>query len=332
MDFKANFEIHFCFIIMQYQFIVSQNFNNIHNENFNFQRYFFNEIEHFQHQCGDNDCYIFYWQNINDQTIDGRFSVTIQDKIAYSPLKATFGGIEFYEGILEEDLFEFLNQIIQFLQSLKTESISINSYPESYLTKYQNKILQNCLLKLNFQITHAEQNYEIPITDKSFYETVIGSTAKQLLRTYDKKGYVFQQELNPDFEFIHAYIARSRERKNRPMTMSLEQLTSHFRKFPKNFQLFSVTLSNIMVAVGVTVKINDNIIYTFYLADDESYLKNSPTTFLLSGIYEYGKQNNYKILDFGIATDKGILNEGLAKFKQRLGAKMSEKKTYILLL
>ena len=274
MDFKANFEIHFCFVIMQYQFIVSQNFNNIHNENFNFQRYFFNEIEHLQHQCGDNDCCIFYWQDTDNQIIDGRFSVIIQNKIAYSPLKATFGGIEFYEGILEEDLFEFLNQIIQFLQSFETESILINSYPESYLNEYQNKILQNCLSELNFRVKYTEQNYEISITDKSFYETVIGSTAKQLLRTYNKKGFIFQQEHNPNFEFIHAFIASSRERKNRPMTMSLEQLINHFKKFPKNFQLFSVTYSDVMVAVGVTIKVNDNIVYTFYLADDENYLKN----------------------------------------------------------
>ena len=317
---------------MPYQLDIFHNFNNIPTETFNFQRYFFNEIEHLQHQCEDDDCYSFYWQNIDNQTIDGRFSVIIQNKIAYSPFKATFGGIEFYEGILEEDLFEFLNQIIQFLQSFETESILINSYPESYLNEYQNKILQNCLSKLNFRVKYTEQNYEIPITDKSFYETVIGSTAKQLLRTYNKKGFIFQQEHNPNFESIHVFIASSRERKNRPMTMSLEQLTSHFRKFPKKFQLFSVTYSDVMVAVGVTIKINDNILYTFYLADDENYLKNSPTTLLLLGIYEYGKQNNYKILDFGIATDKGILNEGLAKFKQRLGAEMSEKKTYILLL
>lgn len=317
---------------MPYQLDIFHNFNNIPTETFNFQRYFFNEIEHLQHQCGDDNCYSFYWQNIDNQTIDGRFNVIIQNKIAYSPFKATFGGIEFYEGILEEDLFEFLNQIIQFLQSFEIESLLINFYPESYLNEYQNKILQNCLSKLNFRVKYTEQNYEISITDKSFYETVIGSTAKQLLRTYNKKGFIFQQEHNPNFEFIHAFIASSRERKNRPMTMSLEQLISHFRKFPNFFQSFSVTYSDVMVAVGVTIKVNDNIVYTFYLADDENYLKNSPTTFLLSGIYEYGKQNNYKILDFGIATDKGILNEGLAKFKVRLGAKMSEKKMYILLL
>ncbi len=317
---------------MSYQLIISHNFKNIPEETFKFQRYFFNEIEHLLYQKGQNDCYTFYWQNVDNQTIEGRFSIIIKGRIAYSPLRATFGGVEFYEGILQENLLEFLSQIIQFLQSQKIESLEINSYPEGYITEYQHKILQNCLSKLHFQVKYIEQNYEIAISNESFYETVIGSTAKQLLRTHTKKAYVFNQELNPDFKLIHAFITCSRERKNRPMTMSLEQLVKHFKKFPKNFKLFSVTHSNVMVAVGVTIEINDDILYTFYLADDENHLKDSPTTFLMSGIYDNGQQNNYKILDFGIATEKGILNEGLARFKQSLGAKMSEKKAYILLL
>jgi hypothetical protein len=316
---------------MPYQLITSHNFKNIPAENFNFQRYFFNEIEHLQLQRRENDCYTFYWQNIENQSLEGRFSVIIEDEKAYSPLRATFGGIEFYENILEDELLEFLSQIIQFLKLKEIESIEINSYPEGYVTKYQNKILQNCLSKLQFELKFTEQNYEISITGNSFYETAIGSSARQLLRTHAKKRYVFNEEFNPDFAFVHAFIARSRVRKNRPMTMNLKQLTEHFKKFPNNFKLFSVIHSNVMVAVGVSIKINDDILYTFYLADDENYLKDSPTTFLLSGIYKYGQQKNYKILDFGIATDKGVLNEGLARFKQSLGAKMSEKKTYLLL-
>ena len=317
---------------MSYQLIISRNFNNTPEEIFNFHRYFFIEIEHLQHQRGENHCYSFYWKSVDNQSIDGRFSVIIQDKTAYSPWRATFGGIEFNENIAEENLHEFLNQILIFLHSLKIEKIEINSYPERYLNEYQSKILQNCLFKLHFQVKFTELNYEIIITEESFYETVKSSTARQLLRTYIKKGYSFQQELNPDLKVIHEFIAHSRERKNRPVTMSLEQLKEHFEKFPDNFKLFSVTHSEKIVAVGVTIKINQEILYTFYLADDENYLKDSPTTFLLSGIYEYGKQNSYTLLDFGIATDKGVLNEGLSKFKQSLGARMSEKKSYILLL
>lgn len=317
---------------MSFQLITSHNFNTIPAGIFNFNRYFFNEVEHLQHQKGENECYTFYWQNIENQIIVGRFSVIVKNKMAYSPLKATFGSIEFNEHLSGKELLEFLNQVIQYLKVLEIDYIEINSYPERYSSDYQNRILKNCFLTMKFQIKFTEKNFEIPITNIAFYEVVRGSTAKQLLRTFAKKGYIFQRELNANFDIIHHFIANSRERKNRPMTMNSEQLTEHFKKFSQNFQLFTVTHSSWIAAVGVTIKISEEILYTFYLADDEKYLRDSPTTLLLSGIYEYAKQLNFKILDVGIATEKGILNEGLAHYKQSLGAEISEKNVYFLWL
>lgn len=317
---------------MPYQLIISHNFNNIPTEPFNFQRYFFNEIEHLQLQRAENDCYSFYWQNTKNEIIDGRFNVIIQNKIALSPLKATFGGIEFSKEILDEILYDFLEKAIAYLRSCSLKSIIINFYPESYLSKNQIQILEKCLLRLHFQVKFTEQNYDIPVTNKSFYETVKSPRAKQLLRKSFKNGLIFQEEINPNFPKIHSFIAHSRKRKNRPMTMSSEKLGNHFEKFPKHFQLFSVAYVNLIVSVGITVKINDNILYTFYLADDEKYLKDSPTTFLLSGIYKYCQEQKFRILDIGIASEKGVSNEGLSHFKKSLGAKISEKKTYFLIL
>jgi hypothetical protein len=295
--------------------------------NFNFPRYFFNEPEHLQHQGGEN-VLTFYWQNTNNQIIEARFSVILQDKYAYSPLRATFGGIEFSEEISEENLHSFL---LESISKIDSKIIKINSYPEGYVSNEQVQKLENCLLKSGFEISIIEQNFEIPITKKSFYENIRSVRAKQLLRKSIKKGFVFQEIFEPNFTVIHAFIAHSRERKNRPMTMSLEQLEVHFKKFPKKFQIFSVTDSERIIAVAVTIKINAEIIYTFYLADDEAYLKDSPTIFLLSGIYDKFQQQNFKILDLGIATANGVLNEGLAHFKRSLGGNLSLKKTYILI-
>jgi len=324
-DFKANFEIPFCLIIMPNQLIISYNFKEIPIGELNFSRYFFNEILHLQNQGGER-VLTFYWENTDNQIIEARFSIIIQDEIAYSPLRATFGGIEFSEEITAENLCDFLRQSIS---NLPVKSIIINSYPEGYLRESQIQKLENCLLKLDFETSIIEHNYEISITQKSFYETINSTRSKQLLRKSIKKGYSFQEETNPDLSKIHAFIAHSRERKNRPMTMNLQQFEKHVTLFPKNFQIFSVTDSMRMIAVGVTIRINEEITYTFYLADDEDYLKDSPTIFLLSGIYEYFQGENVKILDLGIATAKGILNEGLAKFKRAVGGRLSLKKTYI---
>jgi hypothetical protein len=315
---------------VKYQLIISENSNFILESPFDFQRYFFNEIEHLNHQGGDN-YYTFYWKNTDNQAIEARFSVIIKNKIAFSPLRATFGGIEFSESLSEMALNDFLVQVLHFLTTKDVSEIIINSYPEKYLSEQQKHILENCLLKLNFQIKFTEYNYEIDVTDKSFLEIIISPRAKQLLKISIKNNFIFRKEINPNFSIIHAFIAQSRIRKNRPMTMSLEQLTEHFQKFPDNFHVFSVYDINTLIAVGVTIKINQDILYTFYLADNQQYLKYSPTIYLLSGIYEYCQQENVKLLDLGIATDKGILNEGLARFKRSLGGGLSQKKSYFLI-
>ena len=291
---------------------------------FNFQRYFFNEKVHLQNQGGER-LLTFYWQNPDNQEIEARFSVIIKGEIAYSPLRATFGGVEFSEGISEEDLCCFLEESIL---KIEVKTFIINSYPEGYLPKSQIQKLEICLFKLGFDVSITEQNYEIAITQKSFYETITSTRAKQLLRKSIKKGFTFQEITDPNFSEIHAFITRSRERKNRPMTMSLLQFENHFKIFPENFKIFSVMDSEKIIAVGITIKINEEIAYTFYLADDELYLKDSPTIFLLSSIYEYFKTRKFKILDLGIATNQGILNEGLAHFKRSLGGISSLKKTY----
>lgn len=312
---------------MKYQLIISENSNFIPATPFNFRRYFFNEIEHLKHQGGETH-FTFYSQNTDNQIIEARFSVIINNKIAYSPLRATFGGIEFSESLSEFQLNDFLEQVLHFLKTKDISEIIINSYPGKYLSEQQNVVLSNCLSTLSFKIKFTEQNYEIDVTDKSFLGAITSPRAKQLLKKSLKNGFTFRRELNPDLTEIHQFIANSRLRKNRPMTMSLEQLTKHFQKFPDNFQVFSVYDIQILMAVGVTIKINQDILYTFYLADNEQYLKHSPTIYLLSGIYEYAQKENYTILDLGIATDKGVLNEGLARFKRSVGGKLSEKKTY----
>jgi hypothetical protein len=315
---------------VKYQFIISHNFTNSPSEPFNFHRYFFNEDEHLQNQGGE-DCYTFYYQNLENQTIDARFSVIVHGNFAYSPLRATFGGVEFNDDILEKDLFDFLKEAVEYLSNLSLNEININSYPEGYHKEDQTIKLENCIFRLGFQTKHVEHNYEISITEKPFYETVISSNHKRILRNAVKNNFIFK-EVNPDLSQIHAFIERSRKRKNRPMTMNLKLMEEHFKKFSKKFKIFSVYDSAEMMAVCVTVEINDSILYTLYPADAEEYVKKSPLTFLISGIYEYCQQHKYEILDLGIATDKGSLNEGLARFKRNIGGNLSKKKTYFSLL
>jgi lipid II:glycine glycyltransferase (peptidoglycan interpeptide bridge formation enzyme) len=84
-----------------------------------------------------------------------------------------------------------------------------------------------------------------------------------------------------------------------------------------------------LIAASACIKVNDKILYSFYIGDALSFRPHSPTTLLINGIYRYCQARHYKILDLGISTDKGVLNEGLYAFKKTFGCFDSFKLTFL---
>ncbi len=312
---------------MAYQFIISHNFSFIPTANFSFTRFLFNEAEHLKQQGGE-EVYTFYLKNIETKTYDARFSIIIVDGIGYSPFKATFAGVEFSEKLESQSLLSFLLFSLESLPKLKL--LKIRLCPESYLSAHQRQVLDFCFQNLPVKTAIIDINFEIRVGELSFKEVLYSKRHKQLLKNASKNDFKFSEEFAPDLEIIHAFIENSRKRKQREMTMHLERFKDSFRRFPNDFKVFSVTKNQEIIAIGVTISVSAGILYTFYLADEEKYLFASPVIFLISGIYDFCRQNGYHLLDLGIATENGVINEGLAHFKQRLGAGQSIKKTIIL--
>ena len=110
--------------------------------------------------------------------------------------------------------------------------------------------------------------------------------------------------------------------------MSLDALQKMFALFPNEYLLFGLFDAERVIAGSVAIKVSDQILYCFYLGDDLEYRTHSPVTALVSGIYDYCKINNFLMLDLGLFTDKGVLNQGLFNFKKSFGALASPKLTF----
>ncbi|MDR6194232.1 hypothetical protein [Siphonobacter sp. SORGH_AS_0500] len=143
-----------------------------------------------------------------------------------------------------------------------------------------------------------------------------------------REGLHFEEWLNPDWAIVHAFITAARERKQRPMTMSLETLFASVTQLPNVFQVFTARFQGKLAALVVTVRINERILYTLYPADAAEFLDLSPLILVNAGLYQYCLTNQYQILDLGISTENGVRNEGLIRFKKNLGAITSEKHSY----
>jgi hypothetical protein len=110
--------------------------------------------------------------------------------------------------------------------------------------------------------------------------------------------------------------------------MSLDNLSKMFVEFPEEYMLFGVFHDERLVATAVCIEVNSDILYCFYLGDTLSYRSYSPVTFLVQGIYDFCQSRQFKMIDLGISTDKGIMNNGLYNFKKSFGSMDSVKLTF----
>ena len=101
-----------------------------------------------------------------------------------------------------------------------------------------------------------------------------------------------------------------------------------FHIHPDHYLLFTVKDGSKIVAMAVSILVNDHILYDFYHADHDDYQGLSPTIMLVEKIYNYCRMKKIRILDLGISSLDGVKNEGLYRFKNRLGAKECSKKVF----
>ncbi len=261
-------------------------------------------------------CYLLGEYN----SVLGYIAVTIVENECFSPAIGTFAGFDCVSQLTLEEKDFFVKGILAYFN---TQNFTLRMPPYFLLDNGDD---WNTILKANgFEEQFSELNYHFDLSENIQFHL----SSRRRLHKCLAAGFKFEQWSNPNPEFCHQFISEARRRKGYPMSMSLQKFVEMLVSFSDRYFVFRVLNSEKKtIALSVVVKINDNILYNFYPADDENYLNFSPSVMLHHGIIEYAKVNHFKYFDLGIATDKGVRNEGLITFKKHLGAIEDFKKEY----
>ncbi|WP_314036960.1 GNAT family N-acetyltransferase [Xanthocytophaga flava] len=282
--------------------------------------YLFNTNQYLQNQL-QNTIFSFSLQNMRLKHSECLLHVSIKDTLAVSPVKATFGGIEIHQGLSDSLLDLFIQHVDQFLYSQNIHQVKLTNYPFAYNLSAAQKITA-ALLRNGYTIDNSEVNYHIPVTNEPL-EKRMHYSEKRRLRKCIQSGMTFKEEKSPDLSKIHTFIHQARIRKGFPMTLPLETFRNLFMQMPNVYRVFVAIYRDELAALTVTVRINKDILYNFYPADNEYFLNYSPSVFITSEVYKIAQQEGYKMVDLGIATDQSVPNYGLMRFKSNLGAENS---------
>ncbi len=250
-----------------------------------------------------------------------------QGQQAISGYGATFGGIDVSANTVGY-LPDFLNVVIGRLAKQGVKELIIKNYPQYWPGTSQ---IHQVILARGFKVQSTEVNQHIAVSDKPFTMIAAKNELKKINQCY-RQGFVFELATLEELPEIYALVVDTRRRKNYKVSMSFEELKRSITLCPAHYKLFVVKHRNRIIAASVSVVVHTRVLYNFYHADDAAYRNYSPVAFLVAHIYDYAQSNGFSILDLGVSSINGVLNNGLARFKKNLGAINTDKLTYKLTL
>lgn len=253
---------------------------------------------------------------------------SIVDNRAISLLQSPFGGLDFHPSIDFLDLDRFLSEVLVELKARKIKAVELRLPPSSYAPAME--ALQDQLLKKHgFKICGSEINCHIDINATTTFWSLLHSSEKNKLNRSIKASFLNNELSKTHFNQVYDLVKENREAKGFPVTMERKHLEKLVMKFDE-YKLFGCFDQDKLIACTVSIIVNKEILYNFYMADSMNYRSFSPLVFLNEYIYNWCVKNNFQQLDLGTVSVEGVINEGLFSFKKNIGAKVSGKIRFVL--
>jgi Acetyltransferase (GNAT) domain len=274
----------------------------------------------------------FLWEDTTLKKIVALVHFHLENSLARSPFRATFGGIECSTSLNNLQIQLFIEKCATHLWQQKIGVIQLVLPPDSYQPANASNI-KAALLATGFSIAYEEHNQQILIENREFADIVHRSKKRKLNKC--KKALMRVELLAPShLPNFYELLRKARQRKGYALTLDLTTLQMLFERFSKHFFLFGVlTTDNQLVAASVAVRTRTDILYYFLPADDANYLTHSPMVLLIEEMYNYCQSHAIGLLDLGTSSFKGKYpwGEGLSTFKKQCGATACSKSIFELI-
>ncbi|MCU0368478.1 MAG: GNAT family N-acetyltransferase [Cyclobacteriaceae bacterium] len=281
--------------------------------------FLFNSARHLFSQS-KNNWRVYELVNENSRKVTARISFCLDQHKAQSPLRAPYGGLEIFDKVTPQELTDFVRLIETDLKAQQVRTIYIRSYPEAF--SKNAAMLAQVFDELNYK--HSKETTSIiPVDGKSFERKIKISERQKLKKA--KSIFKFEMVRTKHLREIYTFIALCRKERNQSLSMTFAELNKLCELFSNRFLLVKVYNADGIAAACIAIKVNDQIVYTFYYAHARRFDKLSPVVWMMEGIYDYAKSNEFKFIDLGTSIVNGKVSRSLLHFKKSIGGQPSDK-------
>jgi hypothetical protein len=269
---------------------------------------------------------LLFKENILVAVVPGCSIADEGEKIFFSHAGSTFGGL-----VVHKKYYDALS-IIGMIKTLENgmkekgfEKIILKITPDLF-SKEKSDVLQYVLMYCGYSNYSELSTYIDFETYKQEIKTNFSHRQKRNLKYSLKHALQFKKITDDnDIYFFYKILEKNLEKFNaKPVHTINELLDFKNNRLKDIIEFYGVYFEGKMISAAMTFKF-DVVLHTQYLASDYDYLDYRPMTYLYYKLIELAFQEKYKILSWGISTEKRgtILNESLLSFKESFGSKYS---------
>ena len=246
-------------------------------------------------------------------SISGRFSGS---EFA-SPNEATFGGI-FVSGEFSEKFNSIIPKLVDFIYSeYGAKSFSV-LLPSSHLYDSAGLETNATLPQFLTKIIFKDLNFAVNL--RTWSEDNLSKGNKKKLRQCRELGITTRELERSEITRAYELIAENRKRLGINPSISLDSLLVLVDRFPNYYKVYGTYHKCNLIAAAIVVETHHENNYVYMWGHVATYENYSPVVSLFVFLVEASRHSGYKFLDLGVSSSKGIINEGLVRFKMNLGA------------
>lgn len=242
-----------------------------------------------------------------------------RDTGIFCPFSAPFGELSYNKPQKLETVCEFFDLLIKRYGNDYTLTVTLP--PSFYMPDMQPKTL-GALKKLRLRSYHDDYNYHYLLSNFREFQSQLDGNARNHLNRALRENFIFVKASLAD---AYAVISQNREERGYPLRMTLQQLIDTSKLI--TIDSFTLNLENRPVAAAIVYRLNQKIAQVIYWGHLGQYSELRPMNLLAREVFGHYHSLDYEIVDLGPSSSNGILDLGLATFKESLGSHLSFKPT-----
>ena len=245
-------------------------------------------------------------------------------EVLKSPGRATFGG--FWRS--GNSLFQISHNLIRELREYDPVLTEFRvSFPPTY---FRPDVFESQINFFNSNCTRKviESNYHIDIHERGSVSK--GNRKKQ--RQFSEKGGEVVQLESRKWKSLYELLFENRARRGVKLSMTWEVFEKGLQELPQKIVAWGAYLQNQLVGGALTIEIDKATLYVLFWGDTLLGRDVSVVASICEKLVNHCVTNDYQVLDLGISSVDGVLDDNLARFKTNLGAVSTSKPIFSLII